>query len=772
MNHCSLHAGQSGARQLSRRLLAAMFIVLGFTAGLFGAISCNEGRSLASTAVPAIAQGHSPSSLGVLRADLPAAAPMRQVGIPGLPFRGPDLLEGTSEQSTNWAGYDAIGGGFTSVTASWVQPAIAPTSSETYAAFWAGLDGDGSSTVEQTGTLAYSENGEVYYEAWYEMYPAATQIVPLTINPGDSLTATVTSESGGQFDLTLTDHTTSKTANETETNTAAQDYSAEVIAEAPSSGTHVLPLADFGTVGFTGCAFNDLPISAFAWNQIDMVSGAGSTEATTSALGGDGASFSVSRALTLSGFTPTSGQVGSRVTLTGSRFSDATAVSFNGTAATFTVDSDTQITATVPAGASSGPITVTAPAGSAVSTASFTVTALSADDSLKSLTVSAGALSPAFAASTLSYTDSVANSVTSISVTATPTDSNASALLEVGGASVANPIALNVGTNPIDVVVSAQDGAQQTYVLTVTRAAALSADDSLKSLTVSAGALSPAFAASTLSYTDSVANSVTSISVTATPTDSNASALLEVGGASVANPIALNVGTNPIDVVVSAQDGAQQTYVLTVTRAAALSADDSLKSLTVSAGALSPAFAASTLSYTDSVANSVTSISVTATPTDSNASALLEVGGASVANPIALNVGTNPIDVVVSAQDGAQQTYVLTVTRAVLIVTPHLTLKLSGLRGGALKLGKRLTVKGTMAPVSSAGGKVTLAVQRRHDGRWLKVTARARTISGAESTYGWKYKPARKGIYRVRATIAKTAMRAGAATTWRRFKVK
>jgi hypothetical protein len=579
MNHFPTHAGPPAHRWPSGTLLAVMLILLGFTAGLFGLFSHKAGWNLKSAAVLAMAQGQSLSPPRVLRVDLPAAAPMRHVGLPGPPFRGPDLLEGTSEQSTNWAGYDAIGGDFTSVTASWVQPAIAPSSAETYAAFWAGLDGDGSSTVEQTGTLAYSENGEVSYEAWYEMYPAALQTVSLSINPGDSLTATVTSESGGQFDLTLTDHTTGKTANETETSTTAQDYSAEVIAEAPSSETSVLPLADFGTVGFTDCAFNDLPISAFAWNQIDMVSSGGSAEATTSALGGDGSSFSVSTAPTISGFSPTSGQVRSSVTLAGSGFSPATAVSFNGTAAAFTVNSDAQITATVPAGASSGPITVTTPAGSAASSASFTVTALSGDDTLASLTVSAGSLSPAFAATTLSYADSVANSVTGISITATPTDGDASYQLEVGGAPVTNPIALSVGANLIDVVVSAQDGAQQTYGLTVTRAAALSP-------------------------------------------------------------------------------------------------------------------------------------------------------------------------------------------------TPTLSLRLNGLVRGALKLGKRVTARGTVIPSSLAGSKVTLTVQRRHDGRWRKVTSSARTINSVGSAYSWVYKPARRGVYRVRAVIAKTGAYAAAATTWRRFKVK
>jgi hypothetical protein len=77
---------------------------------------------------------------------------------------------------------------------------------------------------------------------------------------------------------------------------------------------------------------------------------------------------------TLTSFAPTSGPAGTSVTLNGSNLTGATAVRFNGTTAAFSVNSDSQITATVPAGASSGPISLTTPAGTATSSASFTVT--------------------------------------------------------------------------------------------------------------------------------------------------------------------------------------------------------------------------------------------------------------------------------------------------------------------------------------------------------------------------------------------------------------
>ena len=76
----------------------------------------------------------------------------------------------------------------------------------------------------------------------------------------------------------------------------------------------------------------------------------------------------------LSGFSPSSGAVGSQVVITGVSLTQAIAVKFGGVAATvFTVDSDTQITATVPTGAKSGKISVTTLGGTANSSGTFTV---------------------------------------------------------------------------------------------------------------------------------------------------------------------------------------------------------------------------------------------------------------------------------------------------------------------------------------------------------------------------------------------------------------
>lgn len=91
-----------------------------------------------------------------------------------------------------------------------------------------------------------------------------------------------------------------------------------------------------------------------------------------------GAGVARAAAPTISSFDPTSGPVGTAVVINGDHFSgpdpDVTTVSFNGVSATFTIDNPHRITATVPAGATTGPISVASPDGTAVSATNFTVT--------------------------------------------------------------------------------------------------------------------------------------------------------------------------------------------------------------------------------------------------------------------------------------------------------------------------------------------------------------------------------------------------------------
>jgi hypothetical protein len=187
----------------------------------------------------------------------------------------------------------------TFATGSWTVPtATCNSSAQTYASAWVGIDGDGSDTVEQTGTDSdcLGEGSPNYY-AWYEMYPAASFLIGDPVSPGDSMTASV-SVSGTTWTLTLVDHTQGWTFTKVVNNPSPtpQKLSAEWIVEAPSSGSTgaELPLSEFGSVTFTGAeaTVNGVTgsIGSFANVGLTMVYN-GVDQATVSALGTLGDAF-------------------------------------------------------------------------------------------------------------------------------------------------------------------------------------------------------------------------------------------------------------------------------------------------------------------------------------------------------------------------------------------------------------------------------------------------------------------------------------------------
>lgn len=200
----------------------------------------------------------------------------------------------TTVASTNWSGYAATGGSgaFSSVSASWTEPTGTCTGGNAkYSSFWAGLDGFSSSSVEQTGTDVDCSGHTAVYYGWYEMYPAFPVNFPNPVRPGDHLSASVTFSGSSTFTLVLSDSTQGWTQNIVKSQTGLARSSAEVIAEAPSSTSGVLPLADFGTVSFTSSIVNGSAIGSFNPTEIIMVDNSGRDKDTVSALSG-GESFS------------------------------------------------------------------------------------------------------------------------------------------------------------------------------------------------------------------------------------------------------------------------------------------------------------------------------------------------------------------------------------------------------------------------------------------------------------------------------------------------
>jgi hypothetical protein len=214
--------------------------------------------------------------------------------------------------SENWAGYASAGdaGTFTSVSASWAEPSVTCGAQTTFSSFWVGLDGDGTNSVEQTGTDADCNGAVAAYQGWFEMFPNAPVFYRNPVEPGDAMSASVVAGGGGAFTLTLTDSTRGWTQTTDQTSDTAELGSAEVIAEAPSSGTgSVLPLSDFGTVSFTGVTVDQTTIGNENPSALTMVSAGGVTEATPSALTG-GSAFTVTWDGNGTGTVPTPTQTG------------------------------------------------------------------------------------------------------------------------------------------------------------------------------------------------------------------------------------------------------------------------------------------------------------------------------------------------------------------------------------------------------------------------------------------------------------------------------
>ena len=299
---------------------------------------------------------------------------------------------------------------------------------------------------------------------------------------------------------------------------------------------------------------------------------------------------------------------------------------------------------------------------------------------LVSLSVSEGELSPSFSPTINQYTVEVVDETESISISATAEDSDAS--IQINGSVTSSgvlsePIQLATGSNAIAIVTTAENGDSNQVNITVVRAEPLSSSDNadLTALLVSTGDLQPTFTPLTTSYNVSVNNETEILTVTPTSEDTNAITRVNgtlVTSGSESQAIDLIIGANVINVLVTAEDGeTEKNYIISVSRAVAVSDNAALSLLTASAGELLPEFSQSILDYSMSVTNDVASTNVTATSDDQNAT--ITVNGASVDSATAsglidLAVGETIIEIVVLAADTINSnTYTLTITRDVAV---------------------------------------------------------------------------------------------------------
>jgi hypothetical protein len=187
----------------------------------------------------------------------------------------------------NWGGYAATGSGFSSVSATWTEANATCNSTNDLYAPWVGIDGYGSSTVEQTGVATDCSSGRPVHQAWYEMYPKSPVYLSLSSYPvsaGNVIHASVTYAGSRRYTLTLTNSSRGWTFSTTQS-ISAQRTSAEVIIESPTGA-----YPNFGTLNFSSATINGKSLGSFSPTALDP-SANGTYEASTGALGSSGTSF-------------------------------------------------------------------------------------------------------------------------------------------------------------------------------------------------------------------------------------------------------------------------------------------------------------------------------------------------------------------------------------------------------------------------------------------------------------------------------------------------
>ena len=239
------------------------------------------GGALAASAPAAAASHPARPTIHLIRPAMHGTAPMAVRGRPA-----------NAAASQNWSGYAAHGKTYKKISASWVEPTGHCTSSRTFSSFWVGLDGFSSQTVEQTGSEVDCVGGQARYFGWFEMFPAFPVNFSNPVHPGDHFTGSVTFTGSGHYTLVLKDTTQGWSHTIHKTLGSAKNASAEVIAEAPSSSSGILPLTNFGTAHFSNAAVNGAAMGNANPTKITMVNGSGRAKDSVSALAG-GTAFSV-----------------------------------------------------------------------------------------------------------------------------------------------------------------------------------------------------------------------------------------------------------------------------------------------------------------------------------------------------------------------------------------------------------------------------------------------------------------------------------------------
>ncbi|QNU67728.1 cadherin-like beta sandwich domain-containing protein [Ruminiclostridium herbifermentans] len=270
---------------------------------------------------------------------------------------------------------------------------------------------------------------------------------------------------------------------------------------------------------------------------------------------------------------------------------------------------------------------------------------------LSALAISSGALSPTFNSNTLAYTaPKVPYGTSSVVVSATAADPTA--MIKVNGVVMTggqSTVYLNVGVNTINVQVTALDGVTtKNYTISVEREQGAI----LSNLAISSGTLEPAFSSEHLNYTTQNVLYDTA-TVTVTPTTNIPGCTITVNGNAATSgqpsPVNLNVGDNTISIVVT--NGADlQTYTIAVKRESSLYLDKVNLLYTGNRFSYSNVVNMNhtTLSYTTSVDEKASQVTITPIGEDSGVSITITSNGSSQTVASGVSSSAIPLQNVVS----------------------------------------------------------------------------------------------------------------------------
>jgi hypothetical protein len=158
-----------------------------------------------------------------------------------------------------WSGYVFTGGTFTSISATWNEPAVYCNSYSDLLDIWVGLGGYTDSTVEQAGVAANCSSRSPVYEAFTESYPANPVYASNALSGGDAMMVTVSTTGDGYYLMTIIDRTKGWIRTVRGSGPTGGEPSAEVIVEPPT-----LSSPDFGSVTFTNITVNGRQVGSSA----------------------------------------------------------------------------------------------------------------------------------------------------------------------------------------------------------------------------------------------------------------------------------------------------------------------------------------------------------------------------------------------------------------------------------------------------------------------------------------------------------------------------